>query len=155
MTFSRSTRRVAVSFLARKLVDCCLMRRYLSACLFLQLPFIIRLLAMFGPWAPNGYLLASIPPLGDIYKYIYIYPRVKSIIWPCGLPPHGDIPLALRPRLPPHGEINFLFASRRVSVLFFLRPLTAKSIFYSPHGGCSFYYSSASSRRYFICASRR
>ena len=34
-------------------------------------------------------------------------------------------------------------------------PLTAKSIFYSPHGGCSFYYSSASSRRYFIRASWR
>ena len=24
---------------------------------------------MFGPWAPNGYLLASIPPLGDIHVW--------------------------------------------------------------------------------------
>ena len=72
MTFSRSTRRVAASFLARKLVDCCLMWRYLLACLFLQLPFFIRLLAMFGPWSPNGYLLASIPPLGDIYIYLFL-----------------------------------------------------------------------------------
>ena len=38
-------------------------RRYIYIFIF------IRLLAMFGPWAPNGYLLASIPPLGNIYIY--------------------------------------------------------------------------------------
>ena len=27
---------------------------------------------MFGPWSPNGYLLASIPPLGDIYIYLFL-----------------------------------------------------------------------------------
>jgi hypothetical protein len=37
--------------------------------------FFIHLLAMFGPWAPNGYLLASIPPLGDIY----VNPHMRTI----------------------------------------------------------------------------
>jgi len=282
MTFSRSTRGVDPSFLARTLVDCCLMRGYLSACLFVQLPFFIRLLtmfglscserlsarvdsasqqfifhllachvwalllrtaiclrrfclsaiysssacspclgpglrtaicsrdsasrryiyiffirllAMFGPWAPNGYLLASIPPFGDIYILLStclpcLGPGLRaaiprrihySALRPCS-PPHGFIPLALRPKsmfysphgecrfyfscplraiflrpcglnrcsirltanvdfiflVPPHGEIDFLFASRRMSILFFSCPLTAKSMFYSPHGGCSF-----------------
>jgi hypothetical protein len=44
--------------------------------------------------------------------------------------------------LMPHGEINFLFASRRMSILFFSRRFTAKSIFYSPHGECRFYRAS-------------
>ena len=224
MTFSRSTRRVAASFLARKLVDCCLMWRYLLACLFLQLPFFIRLLAMFGPWSPNGYLLASIPPLGDIYiylflsacspclgpglrmaicscrfhlsaiyiyilsacssclgpgfrtaiccvdsasrRYIYIYIYIYLSACSPWLGPGLRTTIlrrihysALRPRpllaifLRPCGLACPLTA--KSSILFFLRPLTATSIFYSPHGWCSFYYSSASSRRYFILASRR
>ena len=81
MTFYWSTRGVAASFLARKLVDCCLMRRYLSACLFVQLPFFIRLPAMFGPWAQNGYLLASILPLGS--KFFYFYPLAHHV-WALG-----------------------------------------------------------------------
>jgi hypothetical protein len=36
-------------------------------------------------------------------------------------------------------NVDFLFASWQISILFFLRPLTAKSILYPPHGGCSFY----------------
>jgi hypothetical protein len=72
-------------------------------------------------------------------------------------PPHGNIHSALRPHpltaifglaaSPPHGEIDFLFASRQMSILFFSRRLTAKSIFYSPHGECRFYFSHAPSRR--------
>ena len=145
MTFSRSTRRVAASFLAQKNIDCCLMRRYLSACLFLQLPFFIHLLAMFGPWAPNGYyifLSACSPCLGPELRmaiclrrfrlsaiYIYIFIRLLAMFGPwapngylasnplfalAALPPHGNILLALRPRLPPHGKIDFLFASWRM-----------------------------------------
>ena len=98
-----------------------------------------------GSFAQNGYLLVSIPPLGDIY--IYSYPLachvwalcskwlscVKSIIRPCGLarpsrryafslaalPPHSDMPLALRP----------------------------KSIFYSTHAKCRIFFSHAPSRK--------
>ena len=68
-------------------------------------------------------------------------------------PPHGDIrPCGLAPSrksifYSPHGEIDFLFASRRMSILFFSRRFTAKSIFYSPHGECRFYFSLADSRR--------
>ena len=73
--------------------------------------FYIRLLATFGPWAPNGYLLASIPPLGDIYIYIVIH--LLAMFGPyapngylasnplfglaASLAPHGDMPSALRP----------------------------------------------------------
>jgi len=144
----------------------------------------IHLLAMFGPWAPNGYLLASIPPLGDIYIYFLsacspcLGPGLRTAI--ClrrfhsfslaASPTHGDIPSALRSRplsaktifypltanvdlnflTPPHGEIDFLFASRRMSILFFSAPsrqnrfsihLTADVVFItllSPHGDISF-----------------
>ena len=58
--------------------------------------FFSHMLAMFGPWAPNGYLLASILPLGDIFKLF---------LSTCSLAPHGDIPSALRPCSPPHGNI--------------------------------------------------
>jgi len=155
----------------------------------------IRLLAAFGPWAPNGYLLASIPPLGDIYIYIYIYPLARSpltaiFLWPCSLAcpsrqyaallaPHCNIPSALQPRSPltviflrpcslarPSRRYSFglaasLAPSRQYSFglaallaphgdipsALWPCPLTAKSIFHSPHGECRFYFSYAPSRR--------
>jgi len=96
-------------------------------------------------------------------------PLTAIFLWPCGLAPSRQYSFGLA------AKINFIFASRRMSILFshapsqrnrlsicltvnvifFSRPLTANSIFYSPHGGCSFYYSSASSQRYFIRASWR
>jgi len=197
-----------------------------------------------GSLAPNGYLLTSILPLGDIFFYPLArhvwalgskrLSRVDSIplalrpcpltaifLWPCGLAPsrrysfglaaslapHGNIPSALRPRSPltviflwpcglarpsrlysfglavslapsrqysfslaallaPHSDIPSALRPRspltaksifysphgECRFYFFLCPLAAKLIFYSPQGRCSFYYSSASSRRYFIRA---
>ena len=92
-----------------------------------------------------------------------VYTTATIFLRPCGLapsrqysfglaasPPHGNIP-ALRPR--PLTAIFFwpcgLAPSRRnrfsicltVNVdLFFSRPLTAKSIFYLPHGECQFIF---------------
>ncbi len=128
MTFSQSTRRVATSFVAQKLIDCCLMRRYLLACLFVQLPFFIRLLAMFGlscserlparvdsasrriffltacspclgSLAPNGYLLMSILPLGDKF-----FIRLLAMFGPWA--PNDYLLVSI----PPHGDIYFLSA---------------------------------------------
>ena len=139
----------------------------------------IRLRPRLGSFAPNGFLLASIPPHGDTYLsacsqcscsfleqhgsacvkkiiiiIIYRTSRCYQVydiilfflsasqrysfglaaspphgdIRPCGLPSHGDIRpcglapsrrySALRPR--PLTEINFLFASRRMSIYFSL-----------------------------------
>jgi hypothetical protein len=97
--------------------------------IYIYLFIFIHLLHMFGPWAPNGYLLESIPPLGEIFIYIFI--RLLAMFGPwasngylvsnplfgfAALPPHGNIPLALRPCLPSHGEIDFLFASRQLNL---------------------------------------
>ena len=132
---------------------------------------------MFGPWAPNGYLLASIPPLSDIYIYFFIYllalpSRQYSFGLAARSPPYSDIPSALLPCLPlmaiflwpcslahPSRRYSFSLAaslapSRRYSfglaallaphgdIPLALRqcPLTTKSIFYSPHGKCRFYF---------------
>ena len=124
-------------FLLCCFVDCCLMRQYLSACLFIRLPRY-----SFG--------LAASPPHSDIPSALRPRPLTEIFLRPCGLAPHGDIPSALRPRpltaiflwpcglapsrqysfglaaSPPHGKIDFLFASRQMS------------IFYSPHGECQF-----------------
>jgi len=100
---------------------------------------------MFGPWAPNGYLLASIPflqPCGLAHSWRYSFGIAAS-------PPHGKndfYPLTANVDLnfltPPHGEIDFLFASRRMSILFFFSiHLTADVVFItllSPHGDISF-----------------
>ena len=107
-------------------------------------------------------LFARVDSTSQRYIYIYIYISACS---PCLGPGLQTAILcrihysALRPHplsvifLWPCGLACPLMA--KSSILFFLRPLTAKLIFYLPHGGCSFYYSSASSRRYFIRASRR
>jgi len=107
--------------------------------------------------------------------YIFFYPlachvwalgserlsRVESIIRPCGLarpsrrysfslaasPPHGDIPSALRPKS--------MFYSPHGECRFFFSPphgdipsaLRPKLMFYLPHGECQFYFSHAPSRR--------
>ena len=49
--------------------------------------------------------------------------------------------------MPPHSEIDCLFASRQVLIYFSQNPLTAKSIFYLPHGECRFYFSYPPSRQ--------
>ena len=172
MLSSCSTHGAAASFLAQKRVDCCLMQQYFLACLFVQLPFFIRLLAMFGlscskwlfacvdsasqqyffihllamfgPWAPKGYLLTLIPlfglaalsPHGNIPLSLWPCPLMAIFLWPCGLAPSRRYLVGLV-ATPPHSKIDFLFASWQMSwqmlVLFFLRPLTVKLIFYLPH----------------------
>ena len=100
-------------------------RRYIYIYIF------IRLLTMFGPWAPNGYL-ASNPLFGLAAS-----------------PPLGDIPSALRPRLPPHGKIVNFFSyapSRQhqfsirltADVVFITLPPPRGDISFSPHGANQF-----------------
>ena len=171
----------------------------------------IRLRPRLGSFAPNGFLLASIPPHGDTYlsacsqcscsfleqhssacikkKIIIIIYRTSRCyqiydiilfflsasqrysfglaaspphgdIWPCGVPSHSNIRpcglapsrrySALRPRpltaifglaaSPPHGNQFSIRLTANVDLFFSCR-LTAKSIFYSPHGECRFYFS--------------
>ncbi len=138
-------------------------------------------------------MLTSIPPFGDIFFLstcslahgdipLALRPRLPLaaiFLWPCSLArpsrrysfglaaslaphgdipsasltPHGDIPLALRLRSPPLGDIpSALWPCLPLTVIFLwpcglARPLTAKLIFYSPHGECRFYFSYAPSRR--------
>jgi hypothetical protein len=127
---------------------------------------------MFGPWAPNGYLLASIPPLSDIYFFIHLL----TMFWPwapnvyltsnplfdlaASLAPHGDIPLALRPRpltaifLWPCGQNQFYIRLTANVDFIFSCPLTAKSTFYLPHGECHFFLTPPHGEFNFLFASR-
>ena len=97
------------------------------------------MLAIFGPWAPNGYL-ASIPLFG--LASIPLFGLFAS-------PPHGDIPSALRPCplmaifLRPCGltpSWRNRYSIRLTANVNFIFPTP-------PHGECQFNFSYAFSRR--------
>ena len=127
-------------------VHCCLMRQYPShVCLYhchdIPLALWPRPLTAIFFWpcglAPSrrySFGLAASPPHGDIPSALRPFP-------------HGDILLALRPRpltaiflrlcgLAPSRRNGFSIHLTANVDLLFSRSLTAKSIFYLPHGEC-------------------
>jgi hypothetical protein len=104
---------------------------------------------MFGPWAPNGYLLASIPPLGDIYIYFYPLARhvwalgserlscIESIIRPCGLAPSRQYSFGLAASVAPSRQNRFSIRLM-ADVVFITLPPPRSDISFAPHGANQF-----------------